>query len=106
MPTILTAVSYTHLTFSNSAWGWENFYLTSADVNDPAIGESGWNFQGFIYRGDFGKNNNNNDDNGNDTITYKTGVYEVEVSDYLNMRAVSYTHLIFIKKSIIFENTF
>lgn len=50
------------------------------------MGESGWNFQGFIYLGDFGKNNNNNDDNGNDTITYKTGVYEVEVSDYLNMR--------------------
>ena len=74
------------VTFSNSAWGWENFYLTYADVNDPAMGESGWNFQGFIYLGDFGKNNNNNDDNGNDTITYKTGVYEVEVSDYLNMR--------------------
>lgn len=50
------------------------------------MGESGWNFQGFIYLGDFGKNNNNNDDNGNDTITYKTGVYEVEVNDYLNMR--------------------
>ncbi len=74
------------VTFSNSAWGWENFYLTYADVNDPAMGESGWNFQGFIYLGDFNKNNNNNDDNGNDTITYKTGVYEVEVSDYLNMR--------------------
>ena len=74
------------VTFSNSAWGWENFYLTYADVNDPAMGESGWNFQGFIYLGDFDKNNNNKDDNGNDTITYKTGVYEVEVSDYLNMR--------------------
>ena len=58
------------VTFSNSAWGWENFYLTYADVNDPAMGESGWNFQGFIYLGDFGKNNNNNDDNGNDTITF------------------------------------
>lgn len=66
------------VTMSNSAWGWENFYLTHADVNDPAMGESGWDFQGFIYLGDFGDSSNG--------YTYKTGVYEVEVSDCLNMR--------------------
>lgn len=66
------------VTMSNSAWGWENFYLTHADVNDPAMGESGWDFQGFIYIGDFGDSSNG--------YTYKTGVYEVEVSDCLNMR--------------------
>ena len=66
------------VTMSNSAWGWENFYLTHADVNDPTMGESGWDFQGFIYLGDFGDSSNG--------YTYKTGVYEVEVSDCLNMR--------------------
>lgn len=66
------------VTMSNSAWGWQNFYLTYADVNDPAMGESDWEFQGFIYIGDFGDSSNG--------YTYKTGVYEVEVSDCLNMR--------------------
>lgn len=66
------------VTMSNSAWGWQNFYLTYADVNDPTMGESDWDFQGFIYLGDFGNNSNG--------YTYKTGVYEVEVSDCLNMR--------------------
>ena len=46
------------VTMSNSAWGWENFYLTHADVNDPKMGESGWDFQGFIYLGDFGDSSN------------------------------------------------
>ena len=67
------------VTMSNSAWGWQNFYLTYADVNDPAMSVSDWEFQGFIYIGDFGDSNSNG-------YTYKTGVYEVEVSDYLNMR--------------------
>lgn len=74
------------VTMSNSAWGWENFYLTYADVNDPTMGESDWDFQGFIYIGDFGNADNNNSDD--DIITsYKTGVYEVQVSDCLNMRS-------------------
>lgn len=75
------------VTFSNSAWGWENFYLTHADVNDPTMGESDWTFQGFIYLGNFSQNSKDDNNNNDDVITkYKTGVYEVNVSDYLNMR--------------------
>lgn len=74
------------VTLSNSAWGWENFYLTYADVDDPDMGESGWDFQGFIYLGDFEQESSDNSDS-NESYTYKTGVYEVEVDDCLNMRA-------------------
>lgn len=75
------------VTLSNSAWGWKNFYLTYADVNDPTMGESDWTFQGFIYLGDFNKGS----DSDNVVTDYKNGVYEVEVSDYLNMRETATT---------------
>lgn len=72
------------VTLSNSAWGWENFYLTYADVNDPYMGECDWDFQGFIYLGDFAQNDTT--DNTDTTDTYKTGIYKVDVDDCLNMR--------------------
>ena len=41
------------ITFSNSAYGGSNFYLTTASVDDENPGQSGWTFQGYIYLGDF-----------------------------------------------------
>ena len=41
------------ITFSNSAYGGKNFYLTTASVDDKNPGQSGWMFQGYIYLGDF-----------------------------------------------------
>lgn len=70
------------ITFSNSAWSGQNFYLSGADVSDPnAGGSSWWNFQGYIYIGDF---------TGEETTSapeYKTGVYKTNVDDSLNMRS-------------------
>ncbi len=41
------------ITFSNSAYGGKNFYLTTAEVDDENPGQDGWIFQGYIYLGDF-----------------------------------------------------
>ncbi|MCQ2513581.1 MAG: CHAP domain-containing protein [Ruminococcus sp.] len=71
------------ITFSNSGWGYKEFYITTADINDPHAGVSYWNFQGYIYIGDFGS--------GSDTPTvpteYKNGVYKTNVIDSLNFRS-------------------
>ncbi len=41
------------ITFSNSAYGGENFYLSTAPVTDPTAGRKTWKFQGYIYIGDY-----------------------------------------------------
>ncbi len=70
------------ITFSNSAWGGAEFYLTTASVNDSnAGGSSWWNFQGYIYILD-----------GEDYVTepakpLEPGVYQTELSGVLNMRS-------------------
>lgn len=65
------------ITFSNSAWNSYNFYLSTAKTSDPnAGGYSWWNFQGYIYI-----------TNTYDTTDSKTGIYRVNVDDYLNMRS-------------------
>lgn len=66
------------ITFSNSAYSGTNFYLSYADTSDDnAGGASWWNFQGYIYIGDFTTADK----------TYTTGVYETDVEDNLNMRS-------------------
>ena len=68
------------VTFSNSAWSGYNFYLSTADISDPnAGGNSWWNFQGYIYITDI-------DDPTPEPTGEKTGIYRVNVDDYLNMR--------------------
>lgn len=69
------------ITFSNSAWGWLNFYLETADVDDENAGQSDWDFQGYIYIGDF-----DDDSNQESTDNYNLGTYKVSVDDYLNVR--------------------
>lgn len=39
--------------YSNSAWSGENFYVDSLPVDDPVKGRPDWEFQGYIYIGDF-----------------------------------------------------
>ena len=68
------------ITFSNSAWSGNNFYLTYASTSDSnAGGSSWWNFQGYIYIGEF---------SGGQAetlpIKYKTGIYKTTTA--LNMR--------------------
>lgn len=73
------------ITFSNSAWSGENFYLTTADINDSnAGGCSWWNFQGYIYIGNFDSSDSQATSPDN---TYSTGVYKTQVDTVLNMRS-------------------
>lgn len=68
------------ITFSNSAYGGSNFYLTTAKTSDSNPGQSGWNFQGYIYIGNFEQTTTT-------ASTAKTGIYTVKVDDSLNMRS-------------------
>lgn len=45
------------ITFSNSAYNGERFYLTYSDIYEKNPGQSGWEFQGYIYPSDFVPNN-------------------------------------------------
>ncbi len=73
------------ITFSNSAYGGKNFYLTTAKTTDSnAGGSSWWNFQGYIYIGDFESKDTASP---SQPTSYKTGVYKTNVDDSLNMRS-------------------
>lgn len=51
---VVEKVENGQVTFSNSAWSGQNFYLSYASTSDKnAGGNSWWNFQGYIYLGDF-----------------------------------------------------
>ena len=41
------------ITFSNSAWGGDEFYTSTAPVSDPSNGRSSWIVQGYIYIGEY-----------------------------------------------------
>ncbi len=69
------------ITFSNSAYSGNNFYLTTANTSDSnAGGLSWWNFQGYIYIGDF-----ETEQEITQPVKYKTGIYKT--TDALNMRS-------------------
>ncbi len=71
------------ITFSNSAWGGDDFYLTTASVNNPNEGgNSWWSFQGYIYIGEFDSGQPSTEDN-----HYSAGIYRTNVDDSLNMRS-------------------
>ncbi len=71
------------ITFSNSGWNYSNFYLTTAKTSDPNAGEKNWNFQGYIYIGDFDSETVSTTSPKN----YTEGVYKTNVSTTLNMRS-------------------
>lgn len=57
--------------YSNSAWGGREFYITSSPMDDPTDDYSGWEFQGFIYLGEY---SSGEDDADVYMITSDTGV--------------------------------
>lgn len=63
------------ITFSNSAFGGENFYLTTASVDDPNPGQEGWDFQGYIYPGNF-----------TPEVSYLNSFYRISSPCGLNLR--------------------
>lgn len=73
------------ITFSNSSWSGEDFYLTTANVDDSnAGGNSWWHFQGYIYIGNFESSDIQDTTSGS---SGNTGVYKTQVDDVLNMRS-------------------
>ena len=73
------------ITFSNSAYGGKTFYTSTAKTSDPnAGGSSWWNFQGYIYIGDFESSETTEPTT---PVEYKKGVYKTHVDDSLNMRS-------------------
>lgn len=89
------------ITFSNSAYSGTNFYLSTASTSDSnAGGSSWWNFQGYIYIGDFTSE-------GTTAATtapaYKTGIYKTSVTTTLNMRSgagTSYSYVTSIPNAV------
>lgn len=63
------------ITFSNSAYNGESFYLTYADIYSDNPGQDGWTFQGYIYPENFSPNNKK-----------LNSLRKVSVSDGLNFR--------------------
>lgn len=75
------------ITLSNSAYSGTNFYLSTANVSDPKVGgNSWWNFQGYIYLGDFSGSTSTTQAT-TKKVTYTTGTYKTNVSTSLNMRS-------------------
>lgn len=79
---VVEKIENNEITFSNSAYSGINFYLSNADITDSnAGGSSWWNFQGYIYIGDFSQTETTT------PSSYSTGIYKTNVDDALNMRS-------------------
>lgn len=84
---VVEKVENGQITFSNSAWSGKRFYLSYASTDDKnAGGNSWWNFQGYIYLGNFSGSTSTTQAT-TKKVTYTTGTYKTDVDDYLNMRS-------------------
>lgn len=70
------------ITFSNSAWGGDEFYTSTAPVSDPSNGRSSWIFQGYIYIGEY----ENTAVTEPQTTTPQGDVYRITSDDGVNFR--------------------
>ena len=75
------------ITFSNSAYGGDEFYLTTAPVNDPSGGRSSWIFQGYIYIGDFGSAAETPTEAEEPTEAVEGDVYRIDTLGGVNFRS-------------------
>ena len=86
------------ITFSNSAYGGENFYLSYADIDDPnAGGQYWWDFKGYIYITEGQTQEDYYESLGGD-------VYKVDSYDGINLRkgpGTSYDRLVAIPDDTI-----
>ena len=60
--------------YSNSAWSGQEFYISTSDFKDFTGGNKNWNFEGFIYIGDFVEGEQSGD------------LYRITSTDGVNMR--------------------
>ena len=78
---VVEKVENGQITFSNSAWSGKEFYLSYASTSDKnAGGNSWWNFQGYIYLGDFSGSTSTTQAT-TKKVTYTTGTYKTDVDD-------------------------
>lgn len=105
---VVEKVENGQITFSNSAWSGQNFYLSYARTSDKnAGGNSWWNFQGYIYLGDFSGSTSTTQAT-TKKVTYTTGTYKTNVDDYLKMRSgagTSYSSIAFVPNNVTLNVT-
>ena len=105
---VVEKVENGQITFSNSAWSGKNFYLSYASTSDKnAGGNSWWNFQGYIYLGDFSGSTSTTQAT-TKKVTYTTGTYKTNVDDYLKMRSgagTSYSSITFVPNNVTLNVT-
>lgn len=105
---VVEKVENGQITFSNSAWSGKNFYLSYASTSDKnAGGNSWWNFQGYIYLGDFSGSTSTTQAT-TKKVTYTTGTYKTNVDDYLKMRSgagTSYSSIAFVPDNVTLNVT-
>ena len=96
------------ITLSNSAYSGANFYISTASISDPKVGgNKGWNFQGYIYLGNFSSSTSTTQAT-TQKVTYTTGTYKTDVDDYLNMRSgagTSYTSVASVPSNVTLNVT-
>ena len=96
------------ITLSNSAYSGDNFYISTASISDPKVGgNKGWNFQGYIYLGDFSGSTSTTQAT-TKKVTYTTGTYKTDVDDYLKMRSgagTSYSSIAFVPNNVTLNVT-
>ena len=96
------------ITLSNSAYSGANFYISTASISDPKVGgNKGWNFQGYIYLGNFSSSTSTTQAT-TKKVTYTTGTYKTDVDDYLNMRSgagTSYTSVASVPSNVTLNVT-
>lgn len=105
---VVEKVENGQITFSNSAWSGQNFYLSYASTSDKnAGGNSWWNFQGYIYLGNFSGSTSTTQAT-TKKVTYTTGTYKTNVDDYLKMRSgagTSYSSIAFVPNNVTLNVT-
>lgn len=105
---VVEKVENGQITFSNSAWSGKRFYLSYASISDKnAGGNSWWNFQGYIYLGNFSSSTSTTQAT-TKKVTYTTGTYKTDVDDYLNMRSgagTSYTSVASVPSNVTLNVT-
>lgn len=105
---VVEKVENGQITFSNSAWSGKKFYLSYASTSDKkAGGNSWWNFQGYIYLGDFSGSTSTTQAT-TKKVTYTTGTYKTDVDDYLKMRSgagTSYSSVTFVPDNVTLNVT-
>ena len=78
---VVEDISKNTITFSNSAYGGDVFYTSTAPVDDPSNGNDYWIFQGYIYIGDYASpgDSDNAETNGD--------VYRITSDNGVNLRS-------------------